>query len=397
MLRALGSAEKSSMAALQVFLYDSALIAVGVGLLLGAACCTAVSRSWIAMGVRLALLVAWLVCSLPLPALIAVHGYVPVSAVVAGYLGLCGVGAVAVSVGHAAQRALHGPLGALFAGGVLLAPLVTAWTWAALLPAPYQALGQYLSLLEKHFYPAMRGVLRMSDFVYFASFIYAGLMLGLLLPFAREKAGSRAVWAGSLVAVLACMVAGNYLSFQHEVRRDWSSTFSGPSAGTLTLLQALPRPEAVLLVVAPRSPQAQAVRPYARALSSALGVQLEEREALRHPALTRKHRVPGNGHLVVVHSESGNDTWASDVIPLGTTVTEVHRRLSVLDDEVRQAAARRLHRIVPRAERERRRKRLHVPDDERPLFWLAAFAPAACAALLALAGGFFLRRRQGAS
>ena len=54
--------------------------------------------------------------------------------------------------------------------------LFLAWALSRVVDPPLGTLIAYFSLYEKHFFPFMRGLVQMSDLVYYASVVYVALL-----------------------------------------------------------------------------------------------------------------------------------------------------------------------------------------------------------------------------
>ena len=59
---------------------------------------------------------------------------------------------------------------------VFIFVLFLTWALSKVVDPPYGTLISYFSLYEKHFFPLMRGLLQLSDVVYFASLTYLALL-----------------------------------------------------------------------------------------------------------------------------------------------------------------------------------------------------------------------------
>jgi ABC-2 type transport system permease protein len=122
--------------------------------------------------VVLALLV---LSSVYLPALIFVNGKVSIGHIASGYFGLLLVGSATLALGVlgsalARTQLMAGVLAALF---IFL--LFLTWALSRVVDPPLGTVISYFSLYEKHFFPSMRGLLQLSDVVYYASLTYLAL------------------------------------------------------------------------------------------------------------------------------------------------------------------------------------------------------------------------------
>jgi ABC-2 type transport system permease protein len=122
--------------------------------------------------VVLALLV---VSSVYLPALIFVNGKVSVGHIAAGYTGLLLVGAATLSLGVLGSAMARTQLMAGVLATVFIFVLFLAWALSRVVDPPLGTLLSYFSLYEKHFFPFMRGLVQLSDVVYYVSLTYLAL------------------------------------------------------------------------------------------------------------------------------------------------------------------------------------------------------------------------------
>jgi ABC-2 type transport system permease protein len=122
--------------------------------------------------VVLALLV---VSSVYLPALIFVNGKVSVGHIAAGYMGLLLVGAATLSLGVLGSAMARTQLMAGVLATVFIFVLFLAWALSRVVDPPLGTLLSYFSLYEKHFFPFMRGLVQLSDVVYYVSLTYLAL------------------------------------------------------------------------------------------------------------------------------------------------------------------------------------------------------------------------------
>ena len=111
-----------------------------------------------------------------LPALILIRGKVSWGHIGAGYLGLGLLGAATLSIGVlgstlARNQLVAGVLTATFVVGLLL-----CWLLARIADAPIKSVLSYLAMFDQHFRPFQRGMLRLSDVVFFISVIYFSLL-----------------------------------------------------------------------------------------------------------------------------------------------------------------------------------------------------------------------------
>jgi ABC-2 type transport system permease protein len=114
--------------------------------------------------------------SLYLPALIFVNGKVSLGHIAGGYLGLLLVGAAALALSLLGSALARTPLVAGVLSAVFIFVLFLCWGLSRVVDPPLGTLIASLSLYEKHFFPFMRGLVQLSDVVYFASVVYLSLL-----------------------------------------------------------------------------------------------------------------------------------------------------------------------------------------------------------------------------
>jgi ABC-2 type transport system permease protein len=114
--------------------------------------------------------------SVYLPALIFVNGKVSLGHIAAGYLGLLLVGSATLALGVLGSALARTQLIAGVLAAVFIFVLFLAWAMSKVVDPPLGTLISYFSLYEKHFFPFMRGLLQLSDVVYYASLTYLALL-----------------------------------------------------------------------------------------------------------------------------------------------------------------------------------------------------------------------------
>jgi ABC-2 type transport system permease protein len=113
--------------------------------------------------------------SVYLPALIFVNGKVSVGHIAAGYAGLLLVGSATLALGVLGSALARTQLMAGVLATVLIFVLFLAWAMSRVVDPPLGTLISYFSLYEKHFFPFMRGLVQLSDVVYYVSLTYLAL------------------------------------------------------------------------------------------------------------------------------------------------------------------------------------------------------------------------------
>jgi ABC-2 type transport system permease protein len=111
-----------------------------------------------------------------LPALIFVNGKVAVAHIVVGYLGLLLLGAACLSLGLFASALSRSQVVAAVLGGVFVVTFLISWLLARITDPPLKSVVSYLALFNEHFQPFMRGMLRLSDVVFYVSIVYIALL-----------------------------------------------------------------------------------------------------------------------------------------------------------------------------------------------------------------------------
>jgi ABC-2 type transport system permease protein len=191
--RALGSGEKLSAQVLQDFLRDSSGTTTVAAVLLAMRLfaeerqsgtlvllyTSPVRETQIVIGKFLsafAVLSIITLLSLYLPALIFVHGKVSIGHIAGGYAGLLCVGAATLSLGVLGSALARTQLVAGVIAAVLIFVLFLTWQLSRVVDPPLGTVISHFSLYEKHFFPFMRGLIQLSDLVYYAAVVYLALL-----------------------------------------------------------------------------------------------------------------------------------------------------------------------------------------------------------------------------
>jgi ABC-2 type transport system permease protein len=114
--------------------------------------------------------------SLYLPALIFVHGKVSIGHIAGGYMGLLCVGAATLALGVLGSALARNQLVAGVIAALLIFVLFLSWSLSRVVDPPLGTVIAHFSLYEKHFFPFMRGLIQLSDLVYYASVVYLALL-----------------------------------------------------------------------------------------------------------------------------------------------------------------------------------------------------------------------------
>jgi ABC-2 type transport system permease protein len=113
--------------------------------------------------------------SVYLPALIFVNGKVSVGHIAAGYIGLLLVGGATLGLGVLGSALARTQLMAGVLATVLIFFFFLCWALSRVVEPPLGTVISYFSLYEKHFFPFMRGLVQLSDIVYYVSLTYLAL------------------------------------------------------------------------------------------------------------------------------------------------------------------------------------------------------------------------------
>jgi ABC-2 type transport system permease protein len=113
--------------------------------------------------------------SVYLPALIFVNGKVSVGHIASGYLGLLLLGAATAAIGVLGSALARTQLMAGVLATLLIFVLFLAWAMSRVVDPPLGTIISYFSLYEKHYFPFMRGLVQLSDVIYYVSLTYLAL------------------------------------------------------------------------------------------------------------------------------------------------------------------------------------------------------------------------------
>lgn len=191
--RAMGTGAKLSSEVLQDFLRDSSGTTTVAAVLLAMRLfaeerqsgtlmllfTSPVRESQVVIGKFLAafvVLAILILMSLYLPALIFVNGKVSLGHIAGGYLGLLLLGGATLSLGVLGSALARSQLVAGVLSAVFIFVLFLCWGLSRVVDPPLQSVIVYLSLYERHFFPFMRGLVQLSDIVFYCSIIYLALL-----------------------------------------------------------------------------------------------------------------------------------------------------------------------------------------------------------------------------
>ncbi|RYF10059.1 MAG: hypothetical protein EOO40_05815 [Deltaproteobacteria bacterium] len=124
--------------------------------------------------------------TLYMPALVLVHGKVSWGHIGAGYLGLMLLGSAALSLGLLCSSLAATQLTAAIMSAAVVTTFILLWLLSRVASPPVEDLIAYLSLHDKHFRPFMRGLLSLSDVVFYLSLSYVALLCSTRVLEARR-------------------------------------------------------------------------------------------------------------------------------------------------------------------------------------------------------------------
>ncbi len=114
--------------------------------------------------------------SLYVPALIFVNGKVSFGHIGAGYLGMILLGATTLAVGTFASSLTDNPFFAVILSFVFVVLLELGWPVGQIADPPLAEILSYAALHTKHFHAFQRGLVQLSDVVFYLGIIYLSLL-----------------------------------------------------------------------------------------------------------------------------------------------------------------------------------------------------------------------------
>jgi ABC-2 type transport system permease protein len=114
--------------------------------------------------------------TLYMPALIFVNGKVSVGHITAGYLGLLLLGAACLALGTLGSTLARNQLVAAVISAAFVVTMLLCWLLARIADPPMTSIIAYMSLFDEHYRPFQRGMLRLSDVVFYVSVMYFALL-----------------------------------------------------------------------------------------------------------------------------------------------------------------------------------------------------------------------------
>ncbi|MEZ0311027.1 MAG: ABC transporter permease [Myxococcota bacterium] len=127
--------------------------------------------------------------TLYMPLLLMLNGKISVGHLVAGYLGLMLIGAAAVSLGLLCSSLAPNQLIAAIAGTGVVLVFILLWILARLTTPPLEDVLAYLSIHDKHFRPFQKGLVSVSDVVFYVTLSYVALLAATRALEARRWRG----------------------------------------------------------------------------------------------------------------------------------------------------------------------------------------------------------------
>ena len=112
------------------------------------------------------------VVSLYLPALIMMKGKISTGHLAAGYLNLVLIGGAAISITLFASAMAPNQLTAAVVGTMITVTMLVLWIVADIASPPFKEIFSHLALHNKHFNSFAKGIVKLSDVVYYLSVIF---------------------------------------------------------------------------------------------------------------------------------------------------------------------------------------------------------------------------------
>jgi len=174
--------------------------------------------------------------------------------------------------------------------------------------------------------------------IVFMELVYARMPIAASVELRRVRTAAYAGLTLALSSVfLLCM---NYVATARDVRRDLSYfRTTAPSEATLRSLDKLQTPLRVVLFWRDTDDVLQQIKPYFSALAAHTPkVEVEVLDSVFVPELVRKHRVHGNGSVLLLSGEG--DKQKGQSINIGNELTEARSQLRKLDGLFQQSFAK---------------------------------------------------------
>lgn len=116
------------------------------------------------------------IASLYVPALIFVNGKVSFGHIAAGYVGMILLGATTLAIGTFASSLTENPFLAVILSFVFVVLLELGWPVGQIADPPLGEILAYAALHTKHFHAFQRGLVQLSDVVFYLGIIYLSLL-----------------------------------------------------------------------------------------------------------------------------------------------------------------------------------------------------------------------------
>jgi hypothetical protein len=251
-------------------------------------------------------------------------------------IGACGLRARAFQRAHGDVRGVEGRiliaylcvLAALGLYAISSEPLVSSFKFSE------ETQTHFVSVLSV-LWPAVL-VVALSA-VLFMELVYASMPIAASVELRRVRT---AAYAGLTLAFsVVFLLSINYVATARDVRRDLSYfRTTQPSAGTLRMVEKLESPVRVVLFWRKNDDVLQQIEPYFAALAHAgqgKHFTYEVLDSVYVPELSRKHRVNGNGSVLLLQGEGEKEK--GQTISIGTELTEARTQLRKLDGLFQQS------------------------------------------------------------
>ncbi|MET0389130.1 MAG: DUF4350 domain-containing protein [Polyangiales bacterium] len=210
--------------------------------------------------------------------------------------------------------------------GLSTDPVVTALGLAD------EAQTRYVSVLSV-LWPALLSVALAA--LLFMELVYARMPIAASVELRRVRT---AAYAGLTLAFsLVFLLSMNYVVTARDVRKDLSYfKTTQPSAATLRLVEKLEAPVRVVLFWRKNDDVLQQIEPYFAALAKqSKQLTYEVLDSAFVPELSRKHRINGNGSVLLL--QGTDDKQKGQSIAIGNELTEARAHLRKLDGMFQQS------------------------------------------------------------
>jgi ABC-2 type transport system permease protein len=128
----------------------------------------------------------FLLVSMFMPALIAMHGKISLGHLLTGYLGLVLIGSATMAVGTFGSALARNQVLAVILNGVMTVALLGTWFLAKTSNPPLADIFSAMALHSQHFPPFQAGIIHVRDVVYYLVVTYLGLFAATRVLEARR-------------------------------------------------------------------------------------------------------------------------------------------------------------------------------------------------------------------